>query len=183
MKSTSKRMIETPGLDRNQLIRNLFSIRAQYPAVFCGVVHLGFEKMGEDMPVKISPKTVKKDFIDKLAKLSGQNVQQCFQCGTCGGGCPMGQHMDSVPRKVVHMAQLGMEEEVLKQNTCWVCASCHTCQVRCPRGVDLPRVMEAIRQLSLRKNKNFIEPSELPAETIKECPQITMVAGFRKLTS
>ena len=134
------------------------------------------------MAIKVSQKTAKKDFLDKLAKLSGQNVHQCFQCGTCGGSCPMGEHMDIVPRKIVHMLQLGMGEDVLEQNTCWVCASCHTCTVRCPRGVDLPRVMEALRLMTLRKNENYIEPSQLDAETIKECPQIAMVAGFRKMT-
>jgi heterodisulfide reductase subunit C len=91
--------------------------------------------------------------------------------------------MDTHPRKLMKMAQLGLEDEVANAKTCWTCASCHTCNVNCPRGVDLPRVMEAIRQLALRKNINYIEPSELPAETIKDCPQIAMVAGFRKLTS
>jgi heterodisulfide reductase subunit C len=43
--------------------------------------------------------------------------------------------------------------------------------------------MEAIRLMTLRKNKNYIEPSELSEETLKACPQIAMVAGFRKLTS
>jgi len=138
--------------------------------------------MRETMPIKISPKTVKKGFIEKLEKLSGQNIHQCFQCGTCGGTCPMGDHMDSLPRKIIHMAQLGMEEEVAKLNTCQICASCHACNVRCPRGVDLPRVMEALRLMTLRKNQNFIEPSQLDAETVKECPQIALVAGFRKLT-
>ena len=135
------------------------------------------------MTIKISPKTVKKDYVDKLQRLSGQNIQQCFQCGTCGGSCPMGRHMDSLPRKIMHMAQLGLQEEIEKKNTCWICASCHTCNVRCPRGVDLPRIMEAIRLMTLRKNKNYIEPSQLSEETLKECPQIAMVAGFRKLTS
>ena len=135
------------------------------------------------MPIKISPKTIDKDFFEKLERLSGQNVHQCFQCGTCGGSCPMGHHIDALPRKIMHMAQLGMAEEIEKLNTCWVCAACHTCNVRCPRGVDLPRVMEAIRLMTLRKNKNFIEPSQLPTETVKECPQIALVAGFRKLTS
>ena len=91
--------------------------------------------------------------------------------------------MDSLPRKIMHLAQLGLQEEIEKNNTCWICASCHTCNVRCPRGVDLPRIMEAIRLMTLRKNKNYIEPSQLPEEMLKECPQIAMVAGFRKLTS
>jgi heterodisulfide reductase subunit C len=140
--------------------------------------------MNEDiMPIKVSNKTIKKDYLDKIAKISGQNVHQCFQCGTCGGSCPMGQSMDSIPRKIMHLAQLGLQDEIEKNNTCWVCASCHTCNVRCPRGIDLPRVMEAIRLMTLRQNKNFIEPSEIPSETLKECPQIALVAGFRKLTS
>ncbi len=135
------------------------------------------------MPVKISPKNVKKDFLEKLEKLSGQNVHQCFQCGTCTASCPMTDSMDTLPRKIVRLAQLGLHEELEKAKTCWVCASCHSCNVMCPRGVDIPRVMEALRLMTLRKNQNYIEPSELPAEVLKECPQIAMVAGFRKLTS
>jgi heterodisulfide reductase subunit C len=135
------------------------------------------------MAIKVSHKTVKSEFLRKLSELSGENVQQCFQCGTCSGSCPMMEHLDASPRKVMHLAQLGQEEELEKLNTCWTCASCHTCNVRCPRGVDLPRVMEAMRLMKLRKNQNFIEPCELPDETIEECPQIALVAGFRKFTS
>jgi heterodisulfide reductase subunit C len=43
--------------------------------------------------------------------------------------------------------------------------------------------MEALRQQVLRRNKNYIEPSVLPAERIGELPQIALVAAFRKLTS
>ncbi len=136
-----------------------------------------------NMAVKLSPNTVKKEFIEKLEKLSGQNIQKCFQCGTCSGTCPMSDSMDTPPRQILRMAQLGLQEDLEKSETCWVCASCHGCNVMCPRGVDLPRVMEALRQMKLRKNVNKIEPSEIPAETIKDCPQIALVAGFRKLTS
>jgi heterodisulfide reductase subunit C2 len=136
------------------------------------------------MAVKISANNTKKEFIEKLARISGQNVQQCFQCGTCSGMCPMLDNMDINPRKIIRMAQLGQLEDNLDQiEACWVCASCHTCNVMCPRGVDLPRVMEALRLMSLRKNRDNIDLSKLPSETIKECPQIAMVAGFRKLTS
>lgn len=135
------------------------------------------------MTIKVNSKTAKKGFIEKLENLSGQNIQQCFQCGTCTGMCPMIEHMDQTPRKIMHMAQLGLEEELEDVKSCWVCASCHSCKVRCPRGVDLPRVMEALRLLTLRKNKNYIEPSQMDQETVKDCPQIALVAGFRKLTS
>ncbi|MGD9033972.1 MAG: 4Fe-4S dicluster domain-containing protein [Desulfobacteraceae bacterium] len=135
------------------------------------------------MPIKISPKTIDRGHIEKIGELSGQNVHQCFQCGTCGGSCPMAHHMDALPRKIMHLLQLGLTQEIEMQNTCLVCSSCHACSVRCPRGVDLARVMEAIRLMTLRKNQNFIEPSQLPAKIMKEYPGIAMVSAFRKLTS
>jgi len=135
------------------------------------------------MPIQISDKTVKRGFIERVMKLSGQDIYKCFQCGTCGGACPMSGSMDAVPRRVMHMVQLGMEEEAGGGNTCWTCASCHTCTVSCPRGIDLARVMEAIRLLTLRKNVNHVEPSKLEKEEIKRLPQIAMVSCFRKMTS
>ena len=92
------------------------------------------------------------------------------------------ESMDIHPGKIIRMAQLGMIKELDRANTCWVCASCHTCNVMCPRGVDLPRVMEALRLMTLRKNQNRVEPSRLPEKMIKEYPQIALVSGFRKLT-
>ena len=138
------------------------------------------------MPVIILPKTTKDDletFFEKLKELSGQNVHLCMQCGTCSGSCPMTERMDFSPRKAMHYLQFGLNERLEGLNACWICASCHSCTVRCPRSIDIARVMEALRQITLRKNQNFIEPSQIPAETIKDCPQIAMVAGFRKFTS
>jgi heterodisulfide reductase subunit C len=135
------------------------------------------------MPIKISPDTAKREFIEKVNELSGQNIYQCMQCGMCAGACPMAPQLDVVPRRVMRMLQLGLEDRVKDCKTFWTCASCHSCSVNCPRGVDLARVMEALRLLTLRKNINFIEPSELPDEEIKELPVIALVSGFRKLTS
>ena len=135
------------------------------------------------MPVNISPKTVKANFTKKLEELSGQNVNMCFQCGTCSGSCPMVNQMDVPPRKAMRLAQLGLEERLANLKACWVCAFCHTCNVRCPRGINIAGVMEALRLMTLRKNQNYIEPSELPEESLKGFPQIAMVAGLRKMTS
>lgn len=95
----------------------------------------------------------------------------------------MSDHMEAVPRKIMRMAQLGLEDSIDEYNTFWTCASCHTCTVNCPRGIDLAKVMEAIRLLTLRKNENKVEPSKLSKDLVKELPQIAMVSCFRKLTS
>ena len=134
------------------------------------------------MPVDISNKTVNREFIEKVKKLSGQDIGKCFQCGTCGGACPMSGHMETLPRRIMRLTQLGLEDKVLSSTTFKTCASCHACTVNCPRGIDLARVMEALRLLILRKNVNFIEPSQLSNKIMREAPQIAMVSSFRKMT-
>lgn len=135
------------------------------------------------MTVSISIKARGKEFVRQLSDLSGQNVCLCIQCGYCSGVCPLKGSMDTPPRKVVRMAQLGLSDRLLEVNMYWVCASCQNCGVICPRGIDLPRVMEALRLVTLRKNINYIEPSEIALEAFGEYPQIAFVAAFRKSTS
>ena len=63
------------------------------------------------------------------------------------------------------------------------CLSCNSCMVRCPRGIEIPNVMDALRQIILRTNTNLIEPTKIDPETLRDAPQMAMVAAFRKLTS
>lgn len=135
------------------------------------------------MAIRISPNRQGREFIDRLEKTSGQNVNKCIQCGYCSGACPMTDHMDAYPRQVTRMAQLGLQGKLENITMYWVCASCQNCGVVCPRGIDLPKVMEALRLMTLRKNRNYVEPSQLPSNILEEYPQIALVAGFRKLTA
>lgn len=135
------------------------------------------------MTITITGQTQSILAIEKLNELSGENVKLCMQCATCTGMCPMTREMDFSPRKVLHMAQFGLMEKLAGINTYWKCASCHACSVKCPRGIDIAKVMEALRQQVLRKSTNYVEPSEISAARIEEMPQIALVAGFRKFTS
>ena len=109
------------------------------------------------MAIELSEKIMKHEFIVKINELSGQDIFKCFQCGTCGGACPMSEEMEILPRKIMRMLQLGMVERISGSETGWECASCHSCSVTCSRGIDLARVMEAVRLMVLRKNINKIE--------------------------
>ncbi|MDJ0624139.1 MAG: 4Fe-4S dicluster domain-containing protein [Desulfocapsaceae bacterium] len=135
------------------------------------------------MTLPLNPQRVSVDSISKIKELSGENIKACMQCGTCTVACPMAEEMDFFPRKVMHFSQFGMLSRMEDINSYWKCASCHSCSVRCPRGIDIAKVMESLRLLVLRTNKNYIEPSQIPKEKLKEYPGIMMVAGFRKLTS
>ncbi|MDZ7261443.1 MAG: 4Fe-4S dicluster domain-containing protein [candidate division KSB1 bacterium] len=134
------------------------------------------------MKVRISGEKIQGSFVQKVEEISGENVLSCYQCGKCSAGCPSVTAMDLLPNQVIRLVQLGLEDVIAESQTMWLCASCQTCAVRCPRGVDLAKVMEAVRLLSLRRNENYIEPSKLPPELIEELPPIALISNFRKFT-
>jgi heterodisulfide reductase subunit C len=134
---------------------------------------------GGGMRVQISIDKVRGPFVARVEEISGQDLLACNQCGKCSAGCPVVAAMDLLPSQVIRMAQLGMED-VLECNTIWICASCLTCVTRCPKGVDLPRLMEALRQIALRRGVAKLDLAALPPELLKEVPQLAIVGGFRK---
>ena len=134
------------------------------------------------MAIKISTKTIRGPLTQKVREISGQDPNVCFQCGLCAGSCPMTDEMEVFTRKVLHMLQLGLVDALSTQKMAYLCASCHTCEVRCPRGIEIPKVVEALRLITLRKGENFIAPESIASDKVKEMPQAAMVAGLRKFT-
>ncbi|MFC2154270.1 4Fe-4S dicluster domain-containing protein [Candidatus Altiarchaeota archaeon] len=130
----------------------------------------------------LSRKKVTSRFVQKIQDISGENVLACYQCGKCSAGCPLIEDMDILPSQVIRLVQLG-DRSVLECKTIWLCASCLTCAVRCPKGVDLAKIMEAVRLITLRKNIDKIKLSKMKEDELKKLPQIALVASFRKMTS
>jgi heterodisulfide reductase subunit C len=123
------------------------------------------------------------NLVDKISELSGQNLDACYQCGKCSGGCPSVALMDILPNQVIRFLQIGPQEVALQCNAIWICASCYSCTVRCPRGVDLSKIMEALRQVNLRENIDYTKIKEIKEEDLFILPQIALVANFRKQTA
>ncbi len=73
----------------------------------------------------------------------------CFGCGICTGSCPLASAMDLLPSRLMKAVQLGLRERVLGATAPYLCVACETCAVRCPNGIDVARVMDAVRQASL----------------------------------
>lgn len=88
--------------------------------------------------------------------------------------------MDLLPNQVIRLVQLGQEERVLSSRTIWLCASCLTCDSRCPRGIDISRVMEALRVMILRRGGDFLQIPKIPKDFLALAPQQAFVGGFRK---
>lgn len=131
------------------------------------------------MRTKLSLQTVRGEFVNRIETISGQSLLACNQCGKCSAGCPVAFSMDVLPNQVIRMAQLGLED-VLQAQTIWTCAACLTCVSRCPKGIDLPRVMEALRQIYMEKFGNVLDPDQIAPEQAAEMPQLAIIGGFRK---
>jgi heterodisulfide reductase subunit C2 len=94
----------------------------------------------------------KNTFLEDVNLKSGANVLECYQCGKCVSTCPVSQYMDFPPREIMQMIKLGLRNESYMANSHWFCLTCSACSGRCPREIDIPAVMEAIRHLAIEEN-------------------------------
>ncbi len=53
--------------------------------------------------------------------------------------------MDILPHQVVRLVQLGARARLIAARTPWVCTGCKTCQARCPNGIDISKVNDALK--------------------------------------
>jgi heterodisulfide reductase subunit C len=135
------------------------------------------------MRINISRKKIKDSFVDKVQELSGQNLLACYQCGKCSAGCPAVSEMDILPNQIIRFAQLGLKDELLASKAIWICASCMTCNSRCPKGINIAEVIEALRQILLRKREDHLKVKQLSDEEKEDIPPIALISCMRKYTS
>ena len=135
------------------------------------------------MKINISRRMAGGKFVEKVEEISGQNLLACYQCGKCSAGCPAVSEMDILPNQIIRYAQLGLKDELLQSKSIWVCATCLTCNSRCPKGINVAVVFEALRQILLRKRQDYFIPTELTDEEIGEVPTIALISNLRKFTS
>jgi heterodisulfide reductase subunit C len=114
------------------------------------------EKSPETKPLETTP--VKAHEFDPHFKYElstmhgGEKLKQCFQCGTCTSDCPIARFSDSYrPRTIIRMAQLGLKDRVLSSDTLWLCASCFTCNDRCPQDVEVAGVIRILRNAAAQR--------------------------------
>jgi heterodisulfide reductase subunit C len=135
------------------------------------------------MRINLSRKKIKDPFIAKIEELSSQNLLACYQCGKCSAGCPAVSQMDILPNQIIRYAQLGLKDDLLNSKSIWICASCFTCNARCPKGINIAEVIEALRQILLRKREDHIKVEKLSDSEKGDVPPIAIISNLRKFTS
>ena len=121
------------------------------------------------------------ELLQKVETLSGQRLAGCYQCGTCAASCPFAEAMDLLPDALIRHLLFDLPG-VLERRAFWACVGCDSCAERCPRGIDLPRVMEALRQVCLREGGDRLAVAQLPTPTLCDLPPIALVASLRRNT-
>jgi len=80
----------------------------------------------------------------------GEWVKMCMQCGVCAGSCPFGKDWEHSPQKLFMMIRAGKREEVLTSDAMWMCTSCYSCVVRCPRQLPITHIMHGLASYAHR---------------------------------
>jgi heterodisulfide reductase subunit C2 len=122
-----------------------------------------------------------------VEQLANVDFSVCLQCKKCSSGCAVGQVATSRPSEMVRRLQLGAGEELLRDDLVWLCASCGTCSARCPMGIDVAGMMDALRWLALQRSTPTPE-GNLPlfnraflktVETFGRSYEIGMIAAYK----
>ena len=81
----------------------------------------------------------------------------CYSCSTCIVGCPA-SHADPplLIRNLVRSVVLGLENELLDNDTPWTCVTCSRCEEMCPMGVEPFEVVLALRRWQCRNDETRI---------------------------
>lgn len=82
---------------------------------------------------------------DILKEEGGEILKSCYQCGTCTGTCPWNQVSTFLSRRLIHKSQLGLVD--FEDEEIWKCVGCKLCVPVCPRGVEIPDIMRALRRV------------------------------------
>jgi heterodisulfide reductase subunit C len=83
-------------------------------------------------------------------------ARKCYQCGKCTAGCPVAEEMDLPPSMLMRLLQTenpSNDLKVLNSYTIWLCLTCEMCLSRCPMEIDIPSMMDYLRQRSVAEKR------------------------------
>lgn len=81
----------------------------------------------------------------------GQQLKECYQCGTCTAVCPWGDLRSFGPRRFIELARMGLEGF---EGDAWTCVTCKRCWDRCPQDINIPQLFQSVRRILLESSSN-----------------------------
>ncbi len=103
------------------------------------------------MTITISKSKAAQNLRQRVQDISGVELSACYQCKKCTSGCPVSGMVQCPPSELMRRLHLGVGDELLHSDIIWMCVSCETCSARCPMGIDVATVMDALRKLAVER--------------------------------
>lgn len=97
---------------------------------------------------------MKRTTAERIMEATGVDIAKCYQCGKCTAGCVLADNMDYPSSMIMRMLQTHDDDEyrkVLSSEAIWLCLNCENCIGRCPKEVDIPKVMDYLRIESIKR--------------------------------
>lgn len=86
--------------------------------------------------------------------VGGDNISECLTCGACNSRCTwFDGEGGPIPRQIVRMAALGLDEQLVESGMLWDCLICNRCTQGCPMGIVMDKVVTKGRSLDIAKEK------------------------------
>lgn len=129
-----------------------------------------------------------------LEQKMGIAVSHCYQCGKCTAGCVLSEEMDYAPSYIIRLLQTRNtqnDHRVLSSKAIWICLSCENCMARCPKEVNIPEIMDYLRERSRKEKCINKESTPVVAfhsaflESVKRTGrlyEVGLIAGFKART-
>jgi heterodisulfide reductase subunit C len=89
----------------------------------------------------------------------GGDLLYCFNCSSCISGCPASEaDPPLLIRNLARMVLLGLEDELLEEDSPWLCVTCSRCEEMCPQDVKPFELLLAIRRWQCREDDTRLPP-------------------------
>ena len=88
-------------------------------------------------------------------------LKRCIQCGNCSASCPAARYTSYRPRKIIQEILIGEKNSLLEHEDIWLCYSCFSCNLRCPRDNNPGVIIHVLRDMALREGHGLENVCEL----------------------
>jgi Fe-S oxidoreductase len=96
---------------------------------------------------RIAPDSELAHYMDAIGV--GDNASECLTCGACSSRCTwFDGNGGPLPRQMVRMAALGLDQPLIDSHMLWDCLICNRCTQACPMEIKMDMVVRKGRSLA-----------------------------------